>query len=171
MTIDPNRLRVVRQWCQSLGVLSAVRISDADAEMKLATYAPLLAREFTAEAFNADSLAHVAAASIKGFPTYGELVAALRQWWRDNRPAPLALPAPEPPPLLTRDPPTPEIVEAVRRAASEAIAALRASSIARDTVGRSLDAGRPVEPRPRYLTPEQLDAINPLPNGHKRVAS
>ncbi|HYM25285.1 MAG TPA: hypothetical protein VEU08_18840 [Vicinamibacterales bacterium] len=32
------------------------------------------------------------------------------------------------------------------------------------------DLAVPAEPRPRYLTPEQLDALNPLPDGRRRVA-
>jgi hypothetical protein len=170
MPPQPDHARTVRQWCQSLGILSAVSISRAEAEMKLAAYVPLLLDRYPVAAFTPASLEHVAGRAIKGFPTYAELTGWLSEWWRDNRPAPLALPAPEPAPLLTRDPPTPEMVEHVRRVAAETIAALRASAIARDTIGRSLDAGR-LEPRPRYLTPEQLDQHNPLPNGRKRVAS
>ena len=45
---------------------------------------------------------------------------------------------------------------------------MRSSAIDADTVGRSLDEALTFRPRPRYLTPEQLDRINPLPNGRKR---
>jgi hypothetical protein len=130
--------------------------------LKLGAYVPLLVREFPDAAFTSESLAHVAAAAVKGFPTYGELVASLREWWADHRPLPLALaaPEPEPLPLLQREPPTAEMVEQVHRAATEAIAALRAN--AAPVVRR--------EPTPRYLTPEQLDVVNPLPDGRRRVA-
>ena len=72
---------------------------------------------------------------------------------------PPALPAPEP--IRQRGEPTPEEIEHVTRVAAETIAALRSSA-------------QPLEDRrsagPRYLTPEQLDRINPLPNGARRYA-
>jgi hypothetical protein len=148
----------VRQWCLSLVVLSAVRISRDEVETKLAAYAGLLAREFPAAAFSADSLAHVAAASVKGFPTYGELVASLRVWWADHRPLPPMLEPP--PPAPPRDPP-PEELARIRALVEEVTAKVRAN--ADETVaGGSFGA--------RYLSAGQLDAINPLPNGRKRVA-
>jgi hypothetical protein len=154
-----THLPVVRQWCQSLGILSAVSISRQEAEMKLAAYVPLLADRFPDGAFTTASLEYVARQAIKGFPTYGELAAWLAEWWRATRPPPLALPAP--PPIRQRGEPTPEEIEHVTRVAAEAIAALRSSA-------------QPIEdyrrPAPRYLTPEQLDRINPLPGGAKRYA-
>jgi hypothetical protein len=154
-----THLPVVRQWCQSLGILSAVSISRQEAEMKLAAYVPLLLDRFPDGAFTTASLEYVAARAVKGFPTYGELAAWLADWWRANRPMPPALPAPEP--IRQRGEPTPEEIEHVARVAAETVAALRSSI-------------QPVEdyrrPAPRYLTPEQLDRINPLPGGAKRYA-
>jgi hypothetical protein len=156
---NQTALVIVREWCQSLGVLSAINVSRAEAEMKLAAYVPLLVREFPAGAFTADSLAHVAAAAVKGFPTYGELVASLRVWWADHRPMPPLLePPPAPPP---RDP-TPEELARIRALVEEVTARVRANTNADETVsGGSYGA--------RYLSAGQLDAINPLPNGRKRV--
>jgi hypothetical protein len=152
--------QAVRQWCLSLVVLSAVRISRDEVETKLAAYAGLLAREFPAGAFTADSLAHVAAAAVKGFPTYGELVASLRVWWADHRPLPPMLEPPPPPP--PRDP-TPEELARIRALVEDMTARVRAN--ADETVAGAPGFG------PRYLSPGQLDAINPLPNGRKRVAA
>ena len=150
---------VVRQWCQSLGVLSAVSISRQEAEMKLAAYVPLLLDRFPDGAFTTSSLEYVARQAVKGFPTYGELAAWLADWWRANRPALPALPAPEP--IRQRGEPTPEEIEHVTRVCAETIAALRSSA-------QPVEERRP--PGARYLTPEQLDRINPLPNGAKRYA-
>lgn len=160
MPPQQTHVRTVRQWCQSLGILSAVSISRQEAEMKLAAYVPMLLQRFPDAAFTADSLEHVAHRAVKGFPTYGELATWLGEWWADHRPLPLALPAPDPLPLLAREPPTPEMVEHVRRVAAETIAALRA---------RTPDV-RLAPPTARHLTPAQLDALNPLPGGRKRVS-
>lgn len=163
MPKQQTHLPVVRQWCQSLGVLSAVSISRMEAEMKLAAYVPLLLNRFPDAAFTTDSLEYVAAQAVKGFPTYGELAAWLADWWRANRPALPALPPP--PPIRQRGEPTPEEIEHVTRVVAETIAALRASAQpVADWQASSL------RPKPRYLTPEQLDRINPLPNGAKRHA-
>ena len=90
--------QAVRKWCQSLGVLSAVNTSDEDAASKLAVYVPLLVQRFPAAAFTAESLEHVAVRAVKGFPTYGELVTWLDEWWRPKRPALAALAPPDIPP-------------------------------------------------------------------------
>lgn len=154
----PTHVRVVRQWCQSLGVLTAVSISRPEAEMKLAAYVPLLQDRFPDGAFTADSLEHVARHCIKGFPTYAELAGYLSDWWRDNRPRPTALPPPPPPPK--REPPTPEEIEYVHARVVEVVRAL----------GPTRYADQDYAPaKPRHLTPEQLDQLNPLPNGRKRT--
>src|SRR5215471_4737786 len=102
-----THVRVVRQWCQSLGVLTAVSISRQEAEMKLAAYVPLLMDRFPDAAFTTASLEHVAAHAVKGFPTYGELAAWLADWWREHRPP---LPRLEAPPPPMRDPPSPDAI-------------------------------------------------------------
>jgi hypothetical protein len=136
-------------------------MSRDEAEMKMAAYVPLIMREFPDAAFTADSLTHVARRAVKGFPTFGELCEWLGEWWRDRRPLPLALPAPPSLPLLQREPPSPEVRAHVRRVAAEAIAALTA----RIQPGDNARA-----PTARHLSPGQLDALNPLPNGRKRAA-
>lgn len=152
--------RVVREWCQSLGVLSAVSTPRAEAELKLAAYVPLLAERFDAAAFTPASLEFVAARAVRGYPTYGELTAWLAEWWHDNRPIPPALPPPDLPP--PRPEPTDEDRAYIHARVLEAVAALRSpASEPRDPRN---------EPRPRYLAPDQLDRINPLPNGFKRHA-
>jgi hypothetical protein len=129
--------------------------------MKLAAYVPLLMDRFPDAAFTTASLEHVAARASKGFPTYGELAAWLAEWWREHRPAPPALPPPEP--IRQRQPPTPEEIAHVRRCVEQIVGAMRSPFAERS------DAPGPV--RPRYLTPEQLDRINPLPGGAKRHAT
>ena len=162
MPTQQTHLPVVREWCQSLGVLSAVSISRREAEMKLAAYVPLLMDRFPDAAFTTDSLQHVAARAVKGFPTYGELAAWLSEWWRENRPRPPALPPPAPAPIAERAPPTDEERAHVRACVRQIVANLRSPfSEQRDD---------PLPPPPRYLTPEQLDHINPLPDGRKRHA-
>jgi hypothetical protein len=73
---------------------------------------------------------------------------------------PLLEPPPAPPP---RDP-TPEELARIRALVEEVTARVRANTNADETVsGGSYGA--------RYLSAGQLDAINPLPNGRKRVAA
>ena len=140
-----THVRVVREWCVSLGVLTAVSISRQEAEMKLAAYLPMLMQRFPDAAFTPQSLEHVAAQAVKGFPTYGELAQWLGDWWREHRPTPPALPPPEP--IRQRDEPTAEEREHVARVAAEARAFLRANASAGVQDRR---------PTPRHLTPEQL---------------
>jgi hypothetical protein len=158
MAKQQTHVPVVRQWCLSLAVLSAVSISRQEAEMKLAAYVPMLLDRFPDATFTTASLQHVASRAVKGFPTYGELAAWLAEWWRDNRPAPPALPPPDLPP--DRPPPTPEEVAHVERLVQEMTGFLRSSE-------QPVADRRP--PGARHLTPEQLDAVNPLPNGRKRT--
>lgn len=146
----------VREWTIALGVLTSGNMTRGDAEMKLRAYVPLLQDQFPVGAFTPASLHHVAA-QCKWFPSYAEVVEHLRGWWRDHRPAPPALPPP--PPIRERDEPTPEEIAHVERVVAETVAFLRSDA-------------QPIEdrprPGPRYLTPQQLDALNPLPNGRKR---
>lgn len=100
MQIKATHVPVVRQWCQSLGVLSAVSISRQESEMKLAAYVPLLVDRFPDAAFTQASLEHCARNAVKGFPTYGELAAWLSDWWRERRP---------PVPAITQATPTEQL--------------------------------------------------------------
>jgi hypothetical protein len=156
---QPDHHQAVRQWCLSLIVLSAVSISRDEAETKLAAYVSLLTREFPAGAFTADSLAHVAARASKGFPTFGEIVQALRPWWADHRPVPPMLPPPERVPVHAAVA-TPEEREYVRALVEGVAARIRATDD--DTVAGAQAFGA------AYLSPGVLDQINPLPNGRKR---
>jgi hypothetical protein len=147
----------VRLWLSSLGVLAAVSISRQEAEMKLAAFVPMLLDRFPDAAFTPASLEHCAARCAKGFPTYAELCGYLSEWWKANRPASPALPAP--PPIRQRAEPTIEEIEHVSRVTRETVAWLRSSE--------QPEADR--RPTARYLSPGVLDLINPLPNGRKRT--
>jgi hypothetical protein len=130
--------------------------------MKLAAYVPLLFDRFPDGAFTTASLEHVAAKAVKGFPTYGELAAWLSDWWREHRPLPPLLEKPrEAPPLEPRVPPSEEEIAHVRACVQEIVANMHSPfSERRDDQAR---------PRAAYLSPGQLDIVNPLPNGVKRV--
>ena len=153
----PTDTRTVREWCASLGVLTAVSISRYEADIKLAAYTPMLCSRFPHQVFTHASLEYVAARAIKGFPTYPELAAWLAAWWREQRPF-VALPAPPPEPQ--RQPPTDNERAYVRQRVAEITAILS-----------NTDAGlKPTrDPGPRHLSPAQLDVVNPLPNGSKRT--
>lgn len=167
MRTQTTHIRVVREWLTSLAILAAVSMSRNEAEMKLAAYVPMLLDRFPDAAFTSASLEHVARRAVKGFPTYGELAEWLGEHWKETRPPfPAIAPPPAPPP---RPEPTPEEIEHVRACVAEITAALRVSAIDKATQGRPLPAG-PVPPTPRYLPPDTLDRINPLPNGRKRAA-
>ena len=153
-----THIRVVREWCQSLGVLTAVSITRQEAEMKLAAYVPLLFDRFPDGAFTTASLEHVARQCVKGFPTYPELAGYLSDWWRAHRPAPPALPAP--PPTPRRPDPTPEEIAHVRQCVETIVANMHSPW------SEPREAPAPIA---RHLSPAQLDLVNPLPNGRKRT--
>lgn len=161
MPKQQTHIRTVRQWCESLGTLTAVSISPDEARLKIGAYVPMLMGEFPDGAFTTDSLQHVARNCPRGFPTYGELAQHLSAWWREHRPAPPALPPARPaPPPEPREPPTAEEVAYVRARVQECAAAMQSHA-------------QPEEdrrPKPAYLTPEQLDRVSPLPGGRKRAA-
>lgn len=162
MPKQTTHVSVVRQWCQSLGVLSAVSISREEAELKLRAYVPMLMDRFPDGAFTTASLEHVAAHAVKGFPTYGELATWLSDWWKEHRPLPPLLngPAKEAPRPEPREPPTEEEVAYVHARVQQIVGAMRSPLSERNDDAR---------PRPAYLSPGMLDEINPLPNGVKRV--
>jgi hypothetical protein len=166
MPKQTTHLPVVRQWCLSLAVLTAVSISRQEAEMKLAAYVPMLKDRFPDGAFTTASLEHVARQCVKGFPTYPELAGHLSGWWREHRPMLPALPPP--PPIRQRDEPTPEEIAHVEALVREVTAALRASAEATAEQAARLDAATGFR-RTAHLSPGVLDAINPLPNGRKRT--
>ena len=160
-----THIPTVRTWLQSLGVLTAISVSRRDAELRLAAYLPVLMADFPDAAFTDASLHHVAKACAKGFPTYPEIYAALREHWRATRPMPVQLPAPIP---EERPPPTDEEREHVSRVVAVLTASLRRAAIETELAANKLEAASAFK-RERYLTPEQLDRINPLPNGAKRA--
>lgn len=85
---------VARDWLKGLGSLTAGTIAPKEADARLAAYATLIVKEFPIAAFSGQSLAAVAR-QCKFFPSYGELCGYLSEWWRENRPAPVMLSAPD----------------------------------------------------------------------------
>ncbi|MFC0411067.1 hypothetical protein [Roseomonas elaeocarpi] len=96
----PADIATVREWLNLLGGLCAGNLAAKEAQAKVALYAPMLAAEFSEEAFTPDSLAAVAGAC-EFFPAYGKIVGELRGWWRAQAPSVPALPAPVIPAALT----------------------------------------------------------------------
>jgi hypothetical protein len=198
MPKQSTHIPVVRQWLQSLGILSAVSISRQEAEMKLAAYVPLLVDRFSDATFTKESLEYVAFRASKGFPTYSELAGWLHDWWRDHRPvndfSRLAAPDMSASAQLDRqltalaaewDDPA-----GIRRRINELANDLMWLRVLCCVVSRhapqhlglfppaalaALDDDAPSpglpmseRPQPRYATPAQLDQLNPLPNGRTR---
>ena len=201
MPSQRTHVPVVRQWCQSLGVLSAVSITRHEADMKLAAYIPLLVDRFPDAAFTTASLEYVAFRASKGFPTYSELAEWLAQWWREHSPAPPRITGPD----------TSESARLERRSAALAIEWDDPAGIRRriadlgddplllgvlcslvnrhapqhlgwfpPAVIEAMQQDAPLPPQPpgddhrptpRYATPAQLDQLNPLPGGRKRDAT
>jgi hypothetical protein len=156
--VKQTHVGVVREWLVSLGILTAITISREEARVKLAAFLPMLMSDFTDAAFTKNSLSYVAKACTKGFPTYPELYNHLSGWWREHRPLPPLLAPPEP--IRQRDEPTDEEKAHVSRIVAELVRDLRASS-------QPEEDRRP--PGASHLTPAQLDHVNPLPGGAKRV--
>lgn len=91
---DPEKLRIIVRW---LGRLAAIVRTPADfAEDHVKTLALLLEPRFRSNAFNADSLAHVAL-SLPYWPALAEIDAALAAWPGLDAGKPLALAAPREP--------------------------------------------------------------------------
>jgi hypothetical protein len=157
LAVRRAKVSEVRNWVEALGVLCSDNMTPTEAEMKTLAYVPMLQSDFPPEAFCQDSLSHVVR-ECKFFPAYSEVYAHLRAWWREHRPLPPALPPPEP--IRQRDEPTEEEKAHVSRIVAELVRDLRASS-------QPEEDRRP--PGPSYLTPAQLDRVNPLPGGAKRV--
>ena len=77
---------IARRWLIDLGRLTLAKGTPADADDFIETMTPMLAMRFPNEMFCVVSLEYVAA-ECKFLPTYGELVALLRDWKR-QLPAP-----------------------------------------------------------------------------------
>lgn len=168
--------------------------------MKLAAYVPLLVDRFPDAAFTTDSLEYVAFRASKGFPTYSELAAWLAEWWREHRPMPPRLTAPDnsasaqidrehaalavewddPSGIQRRirdlgdDPRSLRLLCAVvQRHAPQHLGWFPPAVI------EAMQADTPLpqamhedhRPTPRHATPAQLDVLNPLPEGRKRDAT
>lgn len=84
------------EWLLRLHAVTAGNSAGPEAAERVNLVAPMLAERFPLDAFTRRSLEHVAAEN-RFWPSYGELVASLSPWWRDNRPRPTALPAPPEP--------------------------------------------------------------------------
>jgi len=69
----------VRAWLSRLGRLTAASMTSDEAAEWLAEAAPMLASRFPDTTFTPASLEHAAAES-RHLPTYGEIVALLRDW-------------------------------------------------------------------------------------------
>ena len=201
MPRQSTHVPVVRQWCQSLGVLSAVSISRQEAEMKLAAYIPLLVDRFPDAAFTSASLEYVAFRASKGFPTYSELAAWLHDWWREHRPAPPRIVGPdnsasaqidrEHAALAVEWDDQAGICRRIRDLGDDPRSLrLLCAAVSRHApqhlgwfppaVIEAMQADAPLPPQPlgddhrptpRYATPAQLDQLNPLPGGRKRDAT
>lgn len=160
LTVQRAKVGDVRNWVEALGVLCSDNMTPTEAEMKVQAYVPVLQDDFPPAAFCQDSLAHVAR-GCKFFPAYSDVHTHLSAWWRAHRPAPpRALPPPAP--MQQREPPTEEEIAHVRACVQQIIANLHS----RDSEPRF---DEPMAPQPQYLTPWQLDRVNPLPNGRRRV--
>lgn len=117
---------------------------------------PMLADRFPVDVFCDATLEAVAAQACHGWPGYGEIVEGLNAWWRGRKPF-----TPEPRAERTPDriPPTDEECAYVDRV------------IADWKAGLPLPPDPRPPPGPRHATPQQLDILNPLPNGLKRYAA
>jgi hypothetical protein len=90
--IDQRTYEIVDKWLRSLGVLCAGTMAADEARTRCAAYASMVAGEFPVAAFTQKSLEAVAR-ECRFFPSYGELVEYLGKFWRDHKPAFLALPS------------------------------------------------------------------------------
>jgi hypothetical protein len=150
-----THVKVVREWCTSLGVLTAISMTRQEAEMKLAAFVPMLQDRFTDGAFTAASLEFVARNCAKGFPTYPELALYLGEWWRLNRPALPQLPPPPLPP--ERVPPTDEERAYVAQQLRDLVAEFKAKPLYHEVGDNDLgDQADQHRPRASHFSPRQL---------------
>jgi hypothetical protein len=162
----------VRNWVEALGVLCSDTMTPTEAEMKVLAYVPMLQSDFPPEAFCQDSLSAVVR-KCRYFPSYSDVHAHLRAWWREHRPLPPALPPPAP--IRQRDEPTEAEKAHVTRIVAELTAELRRKPLDYEVLEGNNELPPQQEdpqtrrPRAYHLTPAQLDIVNPLPDGKKRV--
>ena len=146
---------LVMRWLVRLGRICAAPkdVSLADVQAMVADYVPLLADALPNGAFTEASFGHVAE-RCTFFPAYAELFGHLRAWWRDNRPYPLALPAPREP---DRPQPTEQDLAAVSAAVAECVAAL---SEAVERKSASARPGATAAPRRVLCHSDELLLVN-----------
>lgn len=132
----------VRDWLTYLAGLNVGGLAKREIELRLDLLAPALADEFDTQAFTLDSARHVAA-QYTHFPVFGEIVPALRDWWREHRPM---IPAidwqPEVEPIPER---TPEELQHVSTVTKRILAELDRHNI--ETAARYRGTDRPISRR------------------------
>ncbi len=130
---EPIVPQAIWEWLLRLHT-ATVGSSDArEAETRVGLVAPMIVSRFPPDAFNRQSFEHVAA-GCRFWPAYGELVALLGEWWRDNRAGrsllvPYAGPSHIP---EGRAPPDEAEKAAVRAMVAGLVAELRAGAAARE---------------------------------------
>ena len=92
--MNRSHLHVVTSWLNDLNDLTAGSAPLADSKRKITALASALFDEFPPGAFSRQSLLVVSRA-YKFFPSYAEICEVLSPWWKDHRPAPVAIAAPD----------------------------------------------------------------------------
>jgi hypothetical protein len=85
-----SHLHVVTSWLNDLNDLTAGDKPLADSKRKIAALASALFDDFPPGAFTRQSLLVVSRA-YTFFPSYSEIFKVLSPWWKDHRPAPIAI--------------------------------------------------------------------------------
>ncbi|MDE2472933.1 MAG: hypothetical protein KGL35_30530 [Bradyrhizobium sp.] len=89
-----QRTSVAYGWMIRLAMVLPNSLTESEVSARCAAFADQLEQDFPPAAFTRESLHHVASEA-RFWPSYAELRTWLSAWWRDNRPALQALPAPE----------------------------------------------------------------------------
>jgi hypothetical protein len=92
--VNRSHLHTVTSWLNDLNDLTAGARPLADSKRKIAALASALFDDFPPAAFTRQSLLVVSRA-YKFFPSYAEICEVLSPWWKDHRPAPVAIAAPD----------------------------------------------------------------------------
>lgn len=87
-----SHTKAVAAWLVQLAAAAAGNVPLADAKEKIAVMSGMLADDFPAPAFTAESRRAVALRT-DFFPSYGALHKLLAEWWDANRPRSTALPS------------------------------------------------------------------------------